>query len=183
MIDHHMPISQKTRSGLLVALAELVENVHRHGASAKSAFACAQVYPRRNKLTICIVDTGIGIRQSFLAGQNAAAKDRIKRGESPVKLATSPLVTSKPGQHSGYGLYVVSELAVRNGGTFRIFSGNEVLTLYRRGWTRREYHAVVPQGWQGTWIAILLDLDSLLPIGDVYSTLPPAEGAEAEDYF
>jgi hypothetical protein len=109
--------------------------------------------------------------------------ERLRHGELAVKLATLPLVTSKPGRHSGYGLYVVSELAVRNGGTFRIFSGNEILTLYRKGWRREEYEAIVPEGWSGTWIAVLLDLNSLLPIGEVYSTLPPAEGTDVEDFF
>jgi hypothetical protein len=77
----------------------------------------------------------------------------------------------------------VSELAIRNGGTVRIFSGNEILTLYRKGWSRKEHRQLVSEGWNGTWIALLLDLESYLPIGDVYNTLPPAHGTELEEYF
>ncbi len=183
IIDHHIPLPKRARSGLIIAFAELIENVHRHAGAVASAFACAQVYPRRNKLTICIVDTGMGIRQSILCGTNPSLVSRLQRGELAAKLATSPLVTSKPDRHSGYGLYVVSELVVRNGGTFRLFSDNEILTLYRKRWTRQEYHSVTHQGWNGTWIAMLIDLDSLLPMGEVYSTLPPMEGTEMEDFF
>jgi anti-sigma regulatory factor (Ser/Thr protein kinase) len=182
VIDRHMPLSKQARSGLIISFAELVENVHRHAGTTPSAFACAQVYPAKRKITLCIVDTGMGVRASIETGANRTLADRLQ-DEMAVKLATLPLVTSKPGRHSGYGLYVVSELAVRNGGTFRIFSGNELLTLYRKGWRRQEYQATVPAGWAGTWIAILLNLDSMLPIGEVYSTLPPAEGAEVEDFF
>jgi hypothetical protein len=183
IIDRHMPISKQVRSGLLVTFAELVENIHRHAGIVKGAYACAQVYPKKRKLTICIVDTGMGIAESISTGENPALVKRLQSGESPVKLATLPLITSKPGRHSGYGLYVVSELAIRNGGTVRIFSGNEILTLYRKGWSRKEHRQLVSEGWNGTWIALLLDLESYLPIGDVYNTLPPAHGTELEEYF
>jgi hypothetical protein len=42
---------------------------------------------------------------------------------------------------------------------------------------------IAPQPWHGTWIAMIVDLDATLPIEDVYSTLPPASGAESEDFF
>lgn len=183
IIIHHMPAAQQSRSGLLVTFAELIENVSRHAGPSVEGFACAQVYPKQNKLCISIVDTGIGIRDSIMSGTNYKLIARLESGESAVRLAIAPLITSKPDRHSGYGLYVASELAVRNGGTFRIFSGNEVLTVYRRRWQRMQLLNKVKVPWRGTWIAMLIDLNSVLPIGDVYSTLPPSDGAELDDFF
>jgi anti-anti-sigma regulatory factor len=182
IVDHHMHLSKNQRTGLIVLFAELIENIGRH-AAASIALACAQVYPEKHKLTICVVDLGMGIRQSMLSASNEALIQRINQGESAVELACAPLITSKPDKHSGYGLYVATDLIVRNGGTLRVFSGNEILTCYRKGWRRMQNLYIAPQPWHGTWIAMIVDLDATLPIEDVYSTLPPASGAESEDFF
>ncbi|NCA17564.1 MAG: hypothetical protein EBS90_11060 [Betaproteobacteria bacterium] len=184
LIEHHCPLGAETRSGLLIMFAELVENIHRHaGESTTAAFACAQVYPKRKKLTVCIVDTGMGLAQSIASGSNRELASRLQRGESALALAKAPLLTSKPDRHSGYGLYVATELILRNGGTFRLISGNESLTLYRKNWRRHESFAPVDRGWQGTWITMIIDLESVLPIKDVYLTLPSLEDSEKEDFF
>jgi len=183
VIDHHMHLSRKNRSSLIVIFAELAENIQRHAGASSPAFACAQVYPQRHKLTICIVDTGMGIKKSILSSSNRSLIQRVEEGESPVRLACSPLITSKPDKHSGYGLYVASELIVRNGGTFRIFSGNEIYTCYRKRWQRKEHLATVQEDWNGTWIAMIVDLDGLLLVEDVYGILPPIPGVELQDFF
>jgi hypothetical protein len=183
IVDHHMHLSVNARTGLIVVFAELIENIQRHAGGSSVAFACAQVYPKRRKLTVCVVDAGMGIRASIMAGSNEALVRRVLDGESPVRLACDPLITSKPDRHSGYGLYVASDLVVRNGGTFRLFSGNEVFTCYRTRWRRVEHFSEIPHGWEGTWVALILDLDARLSVEDVYLTLPPAPGAELQDFF
>lgn len=107
----------------------------------------------------------------------------MEESESALRLACAPLITSKPDKHSGYGLYVASELIVRNGGTFRIFSGNEIFTCYRKRWQRKEHVASLANGWNGTWIAMIVDLDALLLVEDVYSILPPIQGVQLQDFF
>ena len=183
IIDAQTHLPSAARQGLIVLFAELVENMQRHAGLSSPAYACAQVYPKRRKLTVCVVDIGIGIGQSILTSSNEALVKRVEEGESPVQLACAPLVTSKPERHSGYGLYVASELVVRNGGTFRIFSGTQIYTRYRRGWQKRENLTHVPDPWNGTWVAMMLDLDATISVGDVYVTLPPMPGAELEDFF
>ena len=184
LIDRHHSLGSETRSGLHVMFAELVENVHRHaGDTTDAAFACAQVYPKRNRLTVCIVDTGMGLAESIATGSNTALAQRLRRGESALELACAPLLTSKPDRHSGYGLYVATELILRNGGTFRLLSGRECMTLYRKHWRRQESFAKVDGGWQGTWITMIINLDSVLPIKDVYLTLPSADETAKEDFF
>ena len=184
LIDRHFPLGSETKNGLLVMFGELVENIHRHaGQTHTAAFACAQVYPERKKLTVSIVDTGMGLAQSIASGSNPDLAARLRKGESALALSKAPLLTSKPDRHSGYGLYIATELILRNGGTFRILSGTESLTLYRKNWRRQERVAAIDRGWQGTWITMIIDLDSVLPIGDVYLTLPAVEDANKEDFF
>jgi anti-anti-sigma regulatory factor len=183
IIDSQMPIGKQVRASLIVVFAELIENTQRHAGNPCVAYACAQVYPKKHKLTFCLVDMGIGIHKSFSTSSNEEINQRIENGESAVRLACAPLVTSKPGKHTGYGLYVASDLVVRNGGTFRIFSGNEIFTLYRNKWRRVEHFAKINKGWNGTWIAMIFDLNSSISIEDVYLTLPPSQGTEMEDYF
>ena len=43
VIDHHMHLSRKNRSSLIVIFAELAENIQRHAGASSAAFACAQV--------------------------------------------------------------------------------------------------------------------------------------------
>lgn len=183
VVDSQMHISRKTHSGLIVLFAELIENIQRHAGASSTAFACAQVYPYKRKLTICIVDTGMGVRESILSSSNNSLIDRVRQGESPLRLACDPLITSKPDRHSGYGLYVASELIIKNGGTFRIFSGDEIFTCYRKRWQRKENLSIVSNAWDGTWIAMIVDLDGLLPVEDVYSILPAIQGVELQDFF
>ena len=125
----------------------------------------------------------MGVCDSILFSSNQHLISRVEEGESPLRLACAPLITSKPEKHSGYGLYVASELIIRNGGTFQIFSGNEIYTCYRKRWQRKENLIEVPNRWGGTWIAMIVDLDGLLPVEDVYSILPPIPGVQLEDYF
>lgn len=186
IIKKQMEITEKDQNALFVLFSELLENTIRHAGDDASGFVAAQTYPSRRKLTIVIVDNGMGLRGSFINGTNEEVKDRIAAGESPCELACAPLVTSKPHLgHSGYGLYVVSELTVRNNGTFRVMSDSEIYTRFRVGWDRKhELRNARGRGWEGTWISILLDLENSLPLLDVYASLPPIRGADdLEDFF
>jgi len=190
----HAWVGARDRTALVILFAELIENVRRHAGGQTIARVGAQYYPRKHRLNLAIADTGIGVRASFENGRNDVARARMRGGESPLRLAIAPRVTSKPVTtpdepgHAGYGLYIASELAVRNGGTFRITSGASTLMRFR-GWnparqtpyrgTEEESHAP----WQGTVVTMVLDLEQLLPISDVYATLPPPRGYADDDFF
>lgn len=53
------------RSALSVLISEMIENVHRHANAQVDGFAVAQVYPKRLKMGITLVDAGIGVRSRF----------------------------------------------------------------------------------------------------------------------
>lgn len=189
----HGWVGTRDRNALVVLFSELIENVRRHAGQNAIAMIGAQYYPKRHKLNVALADTGIGIAESFRRGRNEEAIRRLEANESALYLATSPRVTSKPMRspdepgHAGYGLYVASELTVRNGGTFRLTSDDETLLRFRTYTERLAYRrksSIERHGrWHGTVVSLILDLENLLPIGEVYSTLPAPEGYASEDFF
>lgn len=188
IVDDHGMVASSDRGSLLIVFAELIENVIRHATSGAGALVGAELYPRKSKLTVVVVDAGIGIRESFLRGRNPEAKVRIQRGEDPLRLAVLPLVTSKPVTpefpvaHAGYGLFLASEIAVRNHGTFMLASDDRSLSMYQRH-ARRHAVSVRHARWKGTIVCLVMDLSNVVPLRDVYQTLPRPDGYSAEDFF
>jgi anti-sigma regulatory factor (Ser/Thr protein kinase) len=170
------------RNALVIAFSEVIENVKRHAGLPCNGLVTAQFYPKRREVTAIVVDTGMGIERSFAQGDNADARQRIRNGEDPLWLASSPLVTSKTRAHSGYGLYIVREATVLNGGTFRITSGGRSLMLWRKHAQRHskeERHA----HWRGTAVCMLFHLDNLFPMREVFESLPGSGDSEIESTF
>lgn len=188
IIDKHGFLGSDDKGGLQTTFAEMMENVLRHAGSFRNAYVGAQYYPKRRKLSIIVIDDGIGIRQSILTGWNDELKHVATTDEAAVSLAVKPLITSKPVRkdrelgHSGYGLYVVSELAVRNAGTFALTSGDATIFKYAaRGNPKSRIMLHAP--WHGTIVSVVFDLNQLLPIREVWATLPMIEGYSSEDFF
>ncbi len=181
LFARHMTINDEQQRALNVVFAELVENVYRHSRSDYPGFVLAQAHPARQLLHMTIVDTGIGIHTSFQESPDEAMRQRAKNPAESLKLALEKLVTSKTSEHSGYGLYVVSDIVRRNGGTFRITSGQHSYMIQegRRGnMPETPYeHA----RWNGTEVSAMFRLDRPMPIAAVYESLGP--NRDAEDFF
>lgn len=169
------------RNGLAVFIGELVENVHRHAEPHFPGFVVAQVYPEKLKLGLTIADSGIGIPESFRRSALPEFRGRVDDDAQCLQLAIQPLVTSKPEHHSGYGLYLLSELIARNGGSFMICSGKAALTGYgRRKKLQTSTQNIAP--WHGTVVSSIIDLRNPLPLAEVYRTLPIPEGFDEDDF-
>jgi len=187
IVDKHGFIDPVSLSALKIAFAEILENVLRH-SNAALAIAGAQYYPSKNKLHFTVVDSGMGILESFASGRNELLRRTVQTERLALEMALRPLVTSKPViegislGHAGFGLFIVSELARRNHGTFVITSGGTTVTRYSR-FDRPEQTVLKHSPWPGTIVTVLFDLASRLPIQEVYRSLPPAAGFEAVDYF
>ena len=183
VFDHHLHLSEEQNQALYVVMSETVENVLRHGKITSPAFVCAQVYSAKKKLSIAIVDAGIGFRQSFLQGDNPYAIHRIlDQGDESIDIAVEALQTSKIENHAGYGLYVVKELAGLNGGHIRISSEDTSITYVRR--KRRLKRTIkMHKSWNGSIICLLFDLRNPLDLNRIYSNLPSPRGYISEDFF
>lgn len=122
---------------LSYVLTEMMRNVpeHSHG---DAIWYCAQYWPLYDLIELAFLDEGIGIRNSLLS--NRAYEDLLTNDEEAIHLALQPGVsrTFAPGsanysddewKNSGYGLYMVSRLCDRLGGSFILASGKSALLL------------------------------------------------------
>ncbi len=113
------------------ALYELVRNVLEHSMSKDGAFVAAQYNKRKNKISIGICDTGIGIKASLNRYHNPA------NDLSALRLALMPGVsgtTSRPDgteQNAGAGLFIVKSLARITRSYFVIYSGDSLYKLLK----------------------------------------------------
>lgn len=124
---------QPPEDGLYESLAysvtELVKNVEQH--SKGFGYVIAQNYPHKNRVQICIVDTGIGIWESFKEA-NSPHMGKIQSDVEAIRLSLQFEVSSKNHQiepysvglhqNAGVGLTLLSEIALRTGGRCDIVS-------------------------------------------------------------
>jgi hypothetical protein len=163
-------------------IAEMIGNVHRHAQAPVDGFAVAHVYPRRLKMGITLVDAGVGVRRSFETGEPSIPIASFQDDEDFLRAAIQLHATSKSSARSGYGLYLLSELISRNGGTFLLASGHSTLSGYRRAgklFVESFHH----RRWEGTIVSIIIDLTRALPLSQIYREMPLPEGLTHEDLF
>jgi len=173
--------SKDDRAALFILIAEMIENVHRHSKSTVDGFAVAQVYPKKLKMGITLVDAGIGIKESFLTGNPSVPIDHLETDEDFLRESVKLHSTSKREQHSGYGLYVLSELIGRNGGTLLLTSGKSSIVGYYKS-RKISFDCYNHNAWQGTIVSVILDLNHPLPINKIYDEMPTLPG-EDDDIF
>ena len=180
LFSRHVRMGREQGNALQVTFAELIENVYRHAQSDYPGFVIAQVHPTRRRLHVAIADNGIGVFDSFRRSDHEGVRRRAVSEVESLGMALEAYVTSKTRAHSGYGLYVVSDLAARNGGRFRLTSGRSSLLRQPVGLRRRIAQTVLDHlAWQGTAVGLMFDLSRSLPLVAVYNTLE----RDAEDYF
>ena len=172
--------SLEDRQALRVLISEMIENVHRHAETPTDGFAVAQVYPRKLKMGITLVDAGIGVRESFERGDPSVPIDNLQTDQDFLTEACKLHSTSKRVPHSGYGLYLLAELIARNRGTFLLTSGTATLMGYQKG-NKVEFDAYPHQSWQGTIISVIIDLSRALPLLQLYKEMPAVPGYEDDD--
>jgi hypothetical protein len=181
ILDTFINPTPSDRSALFILIAEMIENVHRHSKSKVDGFAVAQVYPKKLKMGVTLVDAGIGIKESFNIGNPSIPIDNLTTDEDFLRESVKLHSTSKRDEHSGYGLYILSELIGKNRGTFLLTSGMSTLVgYYKNGKTVFDcYHHSY---WQGTIVSVVLDLQRPLPINQIYDEMPTLPG-EDNDLF
>ena len=110
-------------------IGELIRNVIEHSGSRNGAIVAAQFYARKNKISIGICDTGIGLKGSL---------DRLHHPQddlAAIRLALRPgisgatLRTDGDEQNHGAGLFVVKSLARVTRDYFFIYSGDSSYKL------------------------------------------------------
>jgi anti-sigma regulatory factor (Ser/Thr protein kinase) len=111
---------------LSLCLYEALDNVFEH-SQASAGFIMAQIHRQNAQLTLCIVDNGIGARESF-----RGSKYRPPSDFDALTLAIQSGV-SRTGDKRGNGLYFLHETAQQNGGRLVLKSGQGNLKLEHGG--------------------------------------------------
>lgn len=152
-------------NSLSYSLRELIRNVFEHSGSDRMLY-CAQYWPAKQKVEVCILDRGVGIRQSLGLNPNF----RFRTDKEALEMSLWPGVSGKThlpsasGEwaNSGYGLYMTSRLS-RHGGNSAIASGDACIVLSKS--MRKENFSTCLKG-----TAIRMNLDTT-EIGNVSARL------------
>jgi len=174
--------SHEDRGALLVLISEMIENIHRHADAPVDGFAVAQVYPKLLKMGITLVDAGMGVRASFESGEPSIPIGHLHSDADYLRQAVMLHSTSKKRSHSGYGLFLLSEVVARNRGTFVLTSGSATLVGYQKR-KKIEFDVYTHRPWQGTIVSVIIDLHGPLPLSEVYREMPVNPEWESDDLF
>lgn len=152
-------------------ISELTRNVFEHSESKIGAILCAQYFKKTNRISIGIVDRGVGIQKTILSSWF------VKSDIDAIRLALTPGITGTTRRiggtdyNAGAGLFFIKSIAKVNRDFFVIYSGKALYKLLKtqQGKTIRLYgdpykdkHSksdAFPY-WQGTAVGVDISLDS-----------------------
>lgn len=112
-------------------VSELIRNVIEHSRSPIGAMVCAQFFKKSNRISIGVVDLGIGIRSTI--SRSHQTHDDI----TALKLALTPGVTGWSSSlrgteyNAGAGLFFIKSIALVNTDFFMIYSGKAMYKLLK----------------------------------------------------
>lgn len=191
VLESQLPVNnQGILKAVSYAIGEIVDNTLRHSQSPIGGYICAQTYPNKNKLEICIIDCGIGIVES-LKVENDVHKEKISKFKSDsefIQYSIEKGVTSKTQQkfgetgHSGEGLFFTSEFIKENNGRMKVISGNGMLLIDSKvgiQLSETQHH------WQGTIVMLEFNLDVPVIVKDIFDREIPLypEEYDLDDLF
>lgn len=144
------------RNALRECLSEILRNVAEHADSPRGAFVCVSYFPGVDRVSIAVVDTGVGVpttirrrhaELSDAAAVNAALQYGVTGSRSERPFAGS----SGTVDNAGLGLYMVRSAATLSGGLFALVSEN--------GFARSDRLDDIETGspassWNGTAVAV-----------------------------
>ena len=155
--------SEEVKKTLAYSITEIIRNIVEHSKSKDIMFS-AQYWKTYNKVEISVLDSGIGLKQSFETNPYVSPANDIEA----IQLAMMPGISSKfykgiksdrndKWQNSGFGLYMLSRLS-RNGGEMAVVSGNHGILQDR---SNGKEHFPLKTHFQGTAVKIVLEADKI----------------------
>lgn len=124
-------LSPEKANTIKYVLGELIRNVIEHSESQNGAFVAVQYVAAKQKLSVGICDTGIGLRAS-LERFHAPVDDL-----DAIRLALMPGVSGTTareggtGDNAGAGLYIVKSISKITRNYFVIYSGDSAYKLHK----------------------------------------------------
>lgn len=180
MFHRSRSISDETIDSIQIMLSELLGNCCAHSPRTQEeqvfGVTIGQSWTRGGLAQLCIVDCGMGIRNSLSHNEQLAHRLNV---ENACGIATEYGVTGKPfGPHSGYGLTFTNDLTSQNRGCLLVISGDECYSN-RCGVVST---STLPIHWDGTIVIFEWNTNVSLDARKVYDNWPdPDSGVELEE--
>lgn len=173
----HLDKTPEHAEAIRYVVSELVRNVLEHSSSPDGAIVAAQYYKKTNRISIGIVDTGVGIKRTINQSHRAWTDAEA------IRLALTPGITGTTEReggtiaNAGAGLFFIKSIAVNNHDFFMLYSGNSMYKLHKRSGEIKKLH-IDPfddphamredmPGWNGTVVGIDISLDESKRFADL----------------
>ncbi len=163
---NNLHVDRQMLQMLYYCLNEILDNVLVH-STKPNGFACAQLFPSKNKIRLIICDTGIGIHKSLTSN----SKYQNISEQETLNLCIKKGVTD--GEGIGFGLFASSEFIKENAGEMLIYSGNNFLKN-----SKKEFEIFKSNFWQGT--IVFLQINTNVPVD--YKIIMPTTHNLPENY-
>lgn len=138
---------------LTFSIGEIMRNVVEHSESETIEY-CAQYWPTKQIVEVCIFDTGTGILKGLSSNPSleiADEKDALHLAILPEVSGEINKESSKDGSHHlGFGLHTISRIC-KDGGDFFLMSNNKCLFI-----NGKEKHDI-DCNYQGTAVRLRID--------------------------
>lgn len=169
-------LSDKEFKSIRLVLDELIANVTLHSKSLSGAFLYLQKYNKTkldnsgkvesySEIDLTVVDAGIGVRNSL-----STAYPNI---DNETALLNCIKFGTTSGNGRGHGLYIISELAIRTTGSFRIISHGNMLLKFNKFLNVNPYPF-----WNGTFLKWTFRLGERLDTNPIFTKIGyPLTGA------
>ena len=123
-------LSPEKSETIKYVLGELIRNVIEHSNAKNGAFVAVQYTTGKNKLSVGICDTGIGLRASLEKFHNPIDDlDAIRLALMPGVSGTAS--SGGTGDNAGAGLYIVKSIVKTTRNYFLVYSGNAAYKLHK----------------------------------------------------
>jgi hypothetical protein len=155
--------SGKLFDTIVYSIREVLRNIIEHSQTDRFGL-CAQHWPSQNKVSLAILDRGLGIRQTlasnpYLTIENdwEALAYAIQPGISGTAFKGAYRDPDDAWANSGYGLYMTSKIC-KEGGSFFITSGSNGIYL------SENKQRVLETPFQGTALNLTLNTDRVMDL-------------------
>jgi len=164
-------------------LREIIRNIPEHSWS-NVGWYCAQYWPKYDLVEFAIVDEGRGILESL--NSNVSYAEEFLDDVSALQFALKPGITcnysenmdeeifageANKWKNSGYGLYYVSELCVRSGGSFLITSNSASIMIRNNAQTGKREQEIKRTSYDGTAIRMRMQISELYKCQQIVNDL------------
>ena len=149
LIIRQSNIQSNVANGLRYMISETIDNITEHSESDKG-YICAQAYPERGYLDICIADKGITLYGSYKKLVDIEIENDLEAIEAANRGISSKNLPNA--ENRGYGIYTSKKMLVEGlNGQYMIVSGESGYMKSRSV----DVFFNLPEGlrWNGTIIA------------------------------